>query len=889
MPRSLPIRFAVSLLAFAISTSLFAGEPALNLAPAQAGQPLEIAQRYYREHAADYALSSEDIKHRVSDVVATKHNGLTHVYLQQTIDGIPVDGAVSTINVRADGSILSLADTFVATAKGRANSATPALSADVALSVAAGYLNIRFATQPRVVGGTGGAERHTVFAAAELSAAQIPASLLYVKVGDTLRLTWNLVIDRMATESFFGEMRVDAETGDLLDIASYVAHANAGHAGEGDARKAQPRPKGQPLGYSASYRVVPFPLESPTHPNAAFANVVDPHRADASPRGWQDTRALGSVGFEFADTSGNNVVARADLLSNNSANNFRAPATVNGNALTFGHVFDPNAPPSTGNNTPALGNTPAALVSLFYWNNIIHDVLWAYGFDEPAGNFQVNNFARGGVGNDAVNADALDGTELPTPNTNNANFGTPADGGAPRMQMFRWLGPMGVSVTAPYQATYEAFRAGFGAPVNAPFPGNFVQVNDGGPNGGREACLPLLNGAQIAGNIAVIRRGTCEFGSKSLRAQQAGAIGVVLFNNQGGDTLLSPGAGADGAQVTIPVALISENNGNVLSAALTIGAAAGSLLPPAAVGADRDSDFDAGIIAHEYGHGLSNRLTGGPAQATCLNNEEQVGEGWSDYIGLMMTLNGNDCASPRGTGTYASFQLPTGPGIRRFPYSSNRAINPFTFRDVADPAQSVPHGVGSVWATTIWDMTCDLITARGFDPDRVTGTGGNNIAFQLVVDGMKLQPCRPSIVQARDAIIAADVANNAAAERCTIWRAFGRRGMGLSASSGLNTSRSDQVEAFDVPADCAQFSVGSALQGAGTGTVTPATAQAVAGQTLLPFTFTPTGQSRLTTVTGCGGTLTGTRYVTGPVASNCTVTATFESAVPAIFANGFGN
>ncbi len=884
MPRSLPTRCAVSLLAFAISTSLFAGEQALNLAPAQAGQPLEIAQRYYREHAADYALGAQDIEHRVSDVVFSKHNGLTHVYLQQTIDGIPVDGAVSTINVRSDGGILSLADTFVGAAKGRTNVNTPTLNADVALSVAAGYLNIRLRSAPQLVGGKGGAERHATYTSAELSAAQIPVSLLYVKVGNKLRLAWNLVIDRMESESFHAEMRIDAETGDLLDIASYVAHADAKQPSAGFAR-----PKGEVLGYSASYRVVPFPFESPTHPSAAFSSVVDPHRANASPRGWQDTRALGSVGFEFADTAGNNVFARADLTSNNSSTNFRAPATVNGNTLTFGYVFDPNAQPSTGNNMPAMGNTPAALVSLFYWNNILHDVLWNYGFDEPAGNFQVNNFARGGLGNDAVNADALDGTELPTPNTNNANFGTPADGGAPRMQMFRWLGPAAVEVTAPYQATYEAFSAGFGPAVTVPFPGAFVQVNDGGPNGGREGCLPLLNGAALSGNIAVIRRGTCEFGSKALRAQQAGAVGVLLFNNQGGDTLLSPGPGTEGALVTVPVSFISENNGNVLSAALANGPGAGRLLPRAAVGADRDSDFDAGIIAHEYGHGVSNRLTGGPSQATCLNNEEQVGEGWSDYIGLMMTLNGTDCAAPRGVGTYASFQTPTGPGIRRFPYSTNRTINPFTFRDVADPAQSVPHGVGAVWATTIWDMTCDLIQTRGFDPDRVTGNGGNNIAFQLVIDGMKLQPCRPTIVQARDAIIAADVANNAAAERCTIWRAFGRRGMGLSASSGLNTSRSDQVEAFDVPADCAQFTVGSALQGAGTGTVAPAVPQAVAGQTLLPFTFTPTGQSRLTTVTGCGGSLVGTRYTTAAVASNCTVTATFEAVVPAIFANGFGN
>ena len=48
---------------------------------------------------------------------------------------------------------------------------------------------------------------------------------------------------------------------------------------------------------------------------------------------------------------------------------------------------------------------------------------------------------------------------------------------------------------------------------------------------------------------------------------------------------------------------------------------------------DRDSDLDNGVIAHEYGHGISNRLTGGPTTVTCLNNAEQMGEGWSDWFG----------------------------------------------------------------------------------------------------------------------------------------------------------------------------------------------------------------------------------------------------------------
>ena len=77
----------------------------------------------------------------------------------------------------------------------------------------------------------------------------------------------------------------------------------------------------------------------------------------------------------------------------------------------------------------------AAVTNLFYLNNWIHDKLYSLGFTESAGNFQNNNFGRGGLGNDAVQADAQDGS-----GTNNANFSTPSDGSPGRMQMYIWPG-----------------------------------------------------------------------------------------------------------------------------------------------------------------------------------------------------------------------------------------------------------------------------------------------------------------------------------------------------------------------------------------------------------------------------------------------------------------
>jgi len=72
-------------------------------------------------------------------------------------------------------------------------------------------------------------------------------------------------------------------------------------------------------------------------------------------------------------------------------------------------------------------------------------------------------------------------------------------------------------------------------------------------------CETIVNTAAIAGKIAMVYRGACEFGLKSLNAQNAGAIGVVIINNQGAP--VGMGGGAVGDQVNIPVVMISTDAG----------------------------------------------------------------------------------------------------------------------------------------------------------------------------------------------------------------------------------------------------------------------------------------------------------------------------------------
>lgn len=103
-------------------------------------------------------------------------------------------------------------------------------------------------------------------------------------------------------------------------------------------------------------------------------------------------------------------------------------------------------------------------------------------------------------------------------------------------------------------------------------------------------------------------------------------------------------------------------------------------------------------------------------------------------------------------------------------------------------------------------MTWGLIDEYGFDPDIYNGNGGNNIALQLVVEGLALQPCSPGFVDGRDAILLADQLLYGGANQCIIWDAFARRGLGFSANQGSSNSRSDGTEAFDTPSSTAAFS-----------------------------------------------------------------------------------
>ncbi|GLA24004.1 extracellular elastinolytic metallo proteinase [Aspergillus phoenicis ATCC 13157] len=208
----------------------------------------------------------------------------------------------------------------------------------------------------------------------------------------------------------------------------------------------------------------------------------------------------------------------------------------------------------------------------------------------------------------------------------------------------------------------------------------------------------------------------------------------------------------------------------------------------------RDGSFDAGIVIHEYTHGVSNRLTGGSHNAGCLSALESggMGEGWGDFMATAIRIKPNDTRTTSYTmGAWADNDKC---GVRDYPYSTSFTENPLNYTSVN--TMNGVHAIGTVWATMLYEVLWNLIDKYGKNdgsrPVFRNGvpTDGKYLMMKLVVDGMALQPCNPNFVQARDAILDADIVLTGGKNRCEIWRGFAKRGLGQGAAhSSLNWMR----------------------------------------------------------------------------------------------------
>ena len=237
----------------------------------------------------------------------------------------------------------------------------------------------------------GGKTSKTVLSPSGLASGEVVADLQYVPTPTGPQLAWKLNVPLLNSGRWL-DASIGTSNGNLLHYADSV--------------------------WNATYNVYSLPTENPEDGLRSYA--VNPQDPVASPFGWHDVNGL--PGPDFFDTRGNNADAVLDR---------------NGDFLTTGNV-----PPGGGGWGPNLSfdfpvnltqqpstYSNAAVTNLFYWANVSHDIHYRYGFTEAAGNFQTNNYGRGGLGGDAVLA-------LAQVDANNA---------AGNNAFFGWSHPMGYS------------------------------------------------------------------------------------------------------------------------------------------------------------------------------------------------------------------------------------------------------------------------------------------------------------------------------------------------------------------------------------------------------------------------------------------------------------
>ncbi len=619
------------LLVFLVGTSL------------QAQNAESIARDHMNNDWKAKSLVQSDVQGaRISDSVPT-NTGLHHVYFRQEHAGIPVHAGIYNVSVY-NGDVVFSGSSFISDLAGRAGTTSASLSADDAINRVMSHIS----ANPSDLSLVSTAPNVAIYSAASISSNDIKAELMYMEIDGQVRLGWGMTVWSLTSDSS-PYVYVDANNGSIVYERNMTINDNwlpADHKTatadlEVAAAKSIPYAfaKALPNRRANDYTVYNWPVESPNHsapPNPADGRTIVATTGDptASPLGWHDDGTL-----TYETTQGNNVDAQKGGVEADCG------ATLDCN-VALDLTLDPTA----------ATNVDAAIINLFYWNNLIHDVFWHYGFDEVGGNFQEVN-AGGGIGSDYVIANAQ------APGNCNANMSTPPDGGNATMNMFN-----------------------------------------------------------------------CDIATPT-----------------------------------------------------------------------RDGDFDNGVVVHEYGHGISLRMVGGPATTSCLSNSEQAGEGYGDLWGLWLTMEPGDAGTDsRGIGTWLLGTGPGGPGVRTQPYSTNMAVNNHTYEDVNSAV--VPHGVGEVFATVLWDVAWEFVSQIPYDADIPSGSGGNNVFMEIYMDALQMMPCNGSQLDVRDAFMAAldtwNAANGDAVDACSVWaNAWGPRGYGADAIDG-GTARGDEVNGFAMPNSC---------------------------------------------------------------------------------------
>jgi extracellular elastinolytic metalloproteinase len=215
-----------------------------------------------------------------------------------------------------------------------------------------------------------------------------------------------------------------------------------------------------------------------------------------------------------------------------------------------------------------------------------------------------------------------------------------------------------------------------------------------------------------------------------------------------------------------------------------------------------DGAYDMAVVAHEYGHAISNRMVAGPDTGT--GGTQGQTESWSDLI-FSEYFRGYGISTGEGANPFALAPYVSGNkerGIRNYGMNDS----PLNYSDLEYDGNGTtsPHADGEIWSATNFDIAealndkydaqfpssdkaLQLRCAKGELP--ADECPGNRRWAQIMFDGLILTPTSSTMVDSRDAMLAADLLRFDGANQAELWDSFARRGLGETASSPSDADR----------------------------------------------------------------------------------------------------
>ena len=458
-------------------------------------------------------------------------------------------------------------------------------------------------------------------------------------------------------------------------------------------------------------------------------------------------------------TEGNNVFVSDDRANDNDSTlgirgysptrQFTAPYFLFTNSYEFGGT-DVTAGTGGGASVYPASADPDVFpgaVSLFFGNNIEHDYLYSIGFTEAFWNFQQDNFGKGGAGGDAVSAQIQDGS-----GTDNANFGTPADGSRPTMQM--------------YLFTDSGLRRSDGAFDWDVFAHEYYHgVSTRSSGKGAAGCL--VAGVGLTG----------EAGGQGEGWSDTIASSLADDDNEGEYVTGNFDEGIRGLPYTNYRFSYGAINGIAQNRRDQARAGVGTTIPP----------FEVHYVGEIWAAtlwDLREMLIMKDPNGVFFDGNRRLGNGTTYYAGNR-ALKSVDTAHP------IDYRYSTTAGTL---FDDTNGATP-----QMNPAHhTVRPGLLAAEIAQRGDRNGPLATAVA---------KGGRLADTLVLRGLQLGLCQPAMTDSRDSILAADKELTGGENRAIIWRVMASHGIGNAATSTSSADTSGSagaapvvVEDFTVPA-----------------------------------------------------------------------------------------